>query len=139
MKYMILHYASQADYDAMAGKDTPAGRAWTPDEVAAMGEFMGKWTNELVESGEFVAAHGLAAPVLTRRVTDKDGEMIVTDGPYAETAEVIVGLTIVDCVSYDRATEIAAGLAGTPAPAHIQARGYVDIRPLIDGLADITT
>ena len=138
MKYMILHYASQADYDAMAGKDTPAGRAWTPDEVAAMGEFMGKWTNELVESGEFVAAYGLAAPVLTRRVTGKDSEIVVTDGPYAETAEVVVGLTIVDCASYDRATEIAARLAATPAPAHVQDRGYVDIRPLIDGLADLT-
>ncbi len=137
MKYMILHYASQADYDAMAGKDTPDGRAWTPDEVAALGEFMGKWTGELVESGEFVAAHGLAAPVLTRRVTAKDGETLVTDGPYAETAEVVVGLTIVDCASYDRATEIAAKLAATPGPEHVQARGYVDVRPLIDGLADI--
>ena len=138
MKYMILHYASQADYDAMAGKDNPAGRAWTPDEVAALGDFMGKWTNELVESGEFVAAHGLAAPVLTRRVGAEKGETVVTDGPYAETAEVVVGLTIVDCASYDRATEIAARLAATPVPSHVQARGYVDIRPLVDGLADIT-
>ncbi|MFC4858220.1 YciI family protein [Actinophytocola glycyrrhizae] len=136
---MILHYASQADYDAMAGKDGATGRAWTADEVAAMGEFMGRWTNELVESGEFVAAHGLAAPVLTRRVAEKDGETVVTDGPYAETAEVVVGLTIVDCVSYDRATEIAAGLAATPAPAHVQARGYVDIRPIMDGMEDITS
>jgi hypothetical protein len=136
---MILHYASQADYDAMAGKDTPAGRAWTPDEVTALGEYMGKWTNELVESGEYVDAHGLAAPVLTRRVGAAGGETVVTDGPYAETAEVIVGLTIVDCASYDRATEIAAGLAATPAPAHVQARGYVDVRPIIDGLADISS
>jgi hypothetical protein len=67
VKYMILHYASQADYDAMSGKDTPSGRAWAPHEVAAMGEFMAKWTNELVESGEFVAAEGLAAPVHTAR------------------------------------------------------------------------
>ncbi|MGB3437521.1 MAG: YciI family protein [Actinophytocola sp.] len=136
---MILHYASQADYDAMAGKDGEAGRAWTPDEVAALGEYMGRWTNELVESGEFVAAHGLAAPVLTRRVGVENGETVVTDGPYAETAEVVVGLTIVDCVSYDRATEIVAKLAATPVPAHVQARGYVDIRPLIDGMEDITS
>jgi hypothetical protein len=132
---MILHYASQADYDAMAGKDTPAGRAWTPDEVAAMGEFMGRWTNELVESGEFVDARGLAAPVHTRRVGAGD---VVTDGPYAETAEVLAGYTIVDCASFDRATEIAAKLAATPAPADVRSRGYVDIRPLVDGLEEIT-
>jgi len=48
MKYMIIHYASQADIDAMAGKETAAGPAWTPEEVRAMGEFMGGWTDELV-------------------------------------------------------------------------------------------
>lgn len=138
MKYMILHYASQADYDAMAGKDTATGRAWTPDEVAALGEFMGTWSNELVESGEFVDAQGLAAPVHTRRLGTVNGESVVTDGPYAETAEVLVGYTIVDCVSFDRATEIAAKLADTPAPEDVRSRGYVDIRPLMDSLEEIT-
>lgn len=135
MKYMILHYASQADYDGMAGKENAAGRAWQPEELAAMGEFMGKWTNELVESGEFVDAVGLAAPVHTRRVGVGD---VVTDGPYAETAEVLAGYTIVDCASFDRATEIAARLADTPGPEHVRARGYVDIRPLMSGLEEIT-
>ena len=134
MKYMIMHYASQADYDAMAGKATAAGPAWTPDEVRAMGEFMGTWTNELVESGEFVDAIGLAAPVHTRRVGAGN---VVTDGPYAETAEVLAGITIVDVASFDRATEIAARLADTPAPAHVRQRGYVDIRPLMDGLEEL--
>jgi hypothetical protein len=50
--------------DAMAGKETAAGPAWTPEEVRAMGEFMGRWTDEPVESGEFVDAAGLAAPAL---------------------------------------------------------------------------
>jgi hypothetical protein len=63
MKYMIMHYASQADIDAMAGKETAAGPAWTSEEVRTMGEFMGRWTAELVESGEFVDAAGLATPV----------------------------------------------------------------------------
>lgn len=135
MKYMIMHYASQADYDAMGGKDNAAGPAWKPEEVAAMGEFMGKWTGELVESGEFVDARGLAAPVHTRRVGEGN---LVTDGPYAETAEVLAGYTIVDCVSFDRATEIAAKLADTPAPEHVRGRGFVDIRPLVDGMEEIT-
>jgi hypothetical protein len=133
---MILHYASQADYDAMAGKESAAGPAWRPEEVAAMGEFMGRWTNELVESGEFVDAIGLAAPVHTRRIGPGD---VVTDGPYAETAEVLAGITIVDCASFDRATEIVARLGGTPGPEHVRARGYADIRPLMDSLAEITS
>ena len=135
---MILHYASQADYDAMGGKDTPVGRGWTPEEVAALGDFMHKWTNELVESGEFVDARGLAAPVLTRRIGTAGGEVVVTDGPYAETAEVVVGLTIVDCVSFDRATEIAAKLIDTPGPEEARARGYVDVRPVMESMEEIT-
>lgn len=134
MKYMIMHYGSQADYDAMAGEDSAAGPAWSPDEVRAMGEFMGKWTSELVASGEFVDAAGLAAPVHTRRVGPGN---VVTDGPYAETTEVLVGYTIVDVASFDRATEIAARLADTPAPAAARERGYVDIRPLMDGVEEL--
>lgn len=135
MKYMILHYASQADFEGMAGKDSAAGPAWTPDEVAAMGEFMGKWTNELVESGEFVSAEGLAAPVHTRRVAVGN---VVTDGPYAETAEVVVGFVIVDCASFDRTTEIAAKLNDCPGPEHVRGRGYVDIRPIMNSLDELT-
>ena len=37
MRYMIMHYASQADIDAMAGKETVADPAWTPEEVRAVG------------------------------------------------------------------------------------------------------
>jgi hypothetical protein len=135
VKYMILHYASQADYEAMAGQDSAAGRAWTPEEVGAMGEFMGKWSTELVESGEFVSAEALAAPAHTRRVGAGN---VVTDGPYAETAEVLVGYTIVDCESFDRATELAAKLNDTPAPDYVRARGYVDVRPLMNSLEELT-
>lgn len=135
MKYMILHHASQADIDAMSGKDTESGRAWTPEEVTAMGEFMGKWINELVESGEFVDAIGLAAPVHTRRLS-ADG--VVTDGPYAETAEVVGGITIIDCASFDRATEIVARLVDAPGPDYVRARGYADIRPVMNSLEELT-
>lgn len=72
MKYMILLYASQQDHDRMAGK--PTGQpAWSPEDVAAMHEFMGSWNQELVESGEFVDARGLAAPVHTRRIQGLQG------------------------------------------------------------------
>jgi hypothetical protein len=134
VKYMILHYASQAHYDGMAGKDNALGRAWTPEEVTGLGEFMGKWTGELVESGEFVDAIGLAGPIHTRRVS---GDNVVTDGPYAETTEVVVGITIVDVASFDRATEIAAKLNETPAPDYVRERAYADVRPLMGCLEDL--
>lgn len=64
MKYMLMKYASRAAIDAMAGKETAASPAGTPEEVRAMGEFMGRWTDELAEPGEFVDAAGSAAQVL---------------------------------------------------------------------------
>jgi hypothetical protein len=62
MKYMILTYASQQDYDAMSGK--PADKpAWSAEDFAAMGAFMESFNKELAESGELVETRGLAAPV----------------------------------------------------------------------------
>ncbi len=132
MKYMILTYASQQDYDGMAGKDTRKP-AWTGADFAAMGAFMTKFNADLAESGELVETRALAAPVLTRRLGSKDGVSVVTDGPYAETQEVLAGYWIVECESFDRATEIAARLRDTPAPDFVRATAYADVRPLVDG------
>jgi hypothetical protein len=129
VKYMIMLYGSQRDYDAMAGRATD-GPAWSPADVAAMHEFMGAWNQELVESGEFVDAHGLAAPVHTRRLELRSGAPVVTDGPYAESQEVLAGYTIVECESFDRATEIAARIAKCPNPGGVDGV-YLDVR-LID-------
>jgi hypothetical protein len=136
---MIMLYASQRDYDAMAGKASPGSPAWSPEELQAMSEFMGRWNESLVESGEFVDAHGLAAPVHTRRVHGlKDGVPVVTDGPYAETQEVLAGYNVVDCDSFDRATELAAGITRCPAPAGIDTTAwYVDVRPIDEGPGDV--
>jgi hypothetical protein len=136
MKYMIMLYASQQEYDLMAGHAT-AEPAWSPEDVAAMNEFLGKWNQELVESGEFVEAHGLAAPVHTRRIHGlRDGVPVVTDGPYPETQEVLAGYTIVECDSFDRATEIAARITTGPNPGSARDL-YIDVRPVVDGVEDL--
>ncbi|HEX6234436.1 MAG TPA: YciI family protein [Jiangellaceae bacterium] len=136
MKYMIMLYASQQEYDLMAGKATDEP-AWSPDDVAAMNEFLGKWNQGLVESGEFVEAHGLAAPAHTRRIHGlRKGVPVVTDGPYPETQEVLAGYTIVECDSFDRATEIAARITLAPDPGSTREL-YVDVRPVVDGSEDL--
>jgi hypothetical protein len=129
MKYMILMYGSQRDYDAMAGKDGDRP-ALSPEDFAPMHAFMEAFSRDLEESGEFVETRGLAAPVHTRRVGSKDGVAVVTDGPYAETQEVLAGYWIVECESFDRATEIAARLGECPAPGDIAANSYADVRPV---------
>jgi hypothetical protein len=134
MKYMILTYASQQDYDAMAGK---AGEqpTWTGADFAAIGEFMRAFNHELEQSGELVETRALAAPVHARRLSGPGA--VVTDGPYAETDEVLAGYWIVECASFDRATEIAARLGQAPAPAGAAARAYADVRPMADSQGDL--
>src|SRR4029453_11459749 len=104
MKYMILLYGSQQDYDVLAGKPTDKP-PMTPEQVAAMHEYMGDYNQKLVESGEFVDGRGLTAPVHARRVRLENGAPVVTDGPYPETQEVLAGFTIVEGARFDRATE----------------------------------
>ena len=60
----------------------------------------------------------------------------MTDGPYAETQEVLAGYWIVECESFDRATEIAGRLANCPAPAEV-ASAVADVRPIADSRADL--
>lgn len=131
MKYMILLYGSQQDYDVMAGKpsDKPA---MSPEDLAAMHAYMGAFHERLVESGELVDAQGLTAPVHARRVQLQSGVPVVTDGPYPETQEVLAGYTVVDCASFDRATEIASGLVNPDADGE-----YVDVRPILGDVSEL--
>jgi len=131
MKYMILLYGSQQDYDLLAGQ--PTGKpAMSPEQVAAMHAYMGSLHQELDEAGELVDARGLTAPVHARRVQLRSGVPVVTDGPYPETQEVLAGFTVVECDSFDRATEIAARFVNPDADGE-----YVDVRPVLDSVDDL--
>jgi hypothetical protein len=55
---------------------------------------------------------------------------VVTDGPYAEAEDVLAGYWVVECDSFDRATEIIARLAGCPGPERLRARACADVRPI---------
>jgi hypothetical protein len=129
MKYMILMYSSQKEHDLMSGV-SEEGPTLTPEDFAPMHAFMQAFTEDLIASGEFVDAQSLDAPVHTRRVQVRNGVPVVTDGPYAETEEVIAGYWVVECESFDRATEIAGRLSGCPSPGDVFADSYADVRPV---------
>src|SRR5438309_1273409 len=135
IKYMILTYGSQQNYDTMSGKPSRKPH-WSPEDFAGMGAFMESFNRDLAASGELVETRGLTAPVHTRRVQLQDGVPVVTDGPYAETYEVLTGYWIVECESFDRATEIAARLASSPAPVDASA-AVADVRPIAESRAEL--
>jgi hypothetical protein len=132
VKYMILVYGSQQDYDALAGKPDAGQPGWSAADFAAMGAFMERFNRDLAASGELVDTRGLTAPVHARRIRLQGGAPVVTEGPYAESEEVLAGYWIVECDSLGRATEIAARLADSPGPEHARARAWADVRPLAE-------
>jgi hypothetical protein len=131
VKYIIMLFGSQQDYDVLSGKltDKPAMSA---EDVAAMHAYMASLNKELEESGELVDAQGLTAPVHARRVQLQNRTPVVTDGPYPETQEVLAGYNIVDCDSFDRACQIAARFINPDNEGE-----YVDVRPVLDGVEDL--
>src|SRR5262245_7227118 len=128
---MILTYGSQRDYDTMAGKGT-GERALSAGDFGPLYAFMESFNKALVESGELVDTRALTDPVHARRIRLRGGVPVVTDGPYAETQEVLAGYWIVECDSFDRATEIAARLADCPNPGGVFTDPFADVRPLAD-------
>ena len=67
----------------------------------------------------------LAAPSMATTVRVRDGETLITDGPFVETKEFIGGFDILDCADLDEAIDIAR--------AHPMARiGRLELRPIVD-------
>lgn len=97
MKYMIMMFGGLGA--SLEGR--------SPEWVAGMQQFMAKLDQELKESGEVVASHGLADPSQARTVRFVNDAPVPTDGPFAEVKESLAGFWIVD-VTEERALEIAS-------------------------------
>jgi hypothetical protein len=96
MKYLLLIYQN------------PAAREALPElEKESLMVEAGTIMDELVETGEWIGGEGLADPSTARSVRVRDGLAAITDGPFAEAKEQMVGYCIVDCETMERAVEIA--------------------------------
>jgi hypothetical protein len=79
----------------------------------------------LAASGELVASEGLGDPALAKRVTARDGQVVVSDGPFAEVKEHLAGFMLVDVEDEQRALAIAAQVPDA-------VWGLVEVRPVLD-------
>jgi hypothetical protein len=110
MKYMLLIYGAE--------------ESWTEDtRRACMITSMGI-CDELARQGKFLDASPLQSVKTASGVRVRDGRMLVTDGPFAETTEQLGGYYVLDLDDLDEAIAVAARLP----PA---AKGTVEIRPLV--------
>ena len=112
MRYMIINKADD---------DTEAGRM-VSQEVA---EGVGKVVEDLSKAGVLLFAEGVHRSSLGARVKVAGGKRTVTDGPFAETKELIGGVIVIDVRSKDEAVEWAARLAGA-LDAEVEVRRVVE-------------
>jgi hypothetical protein len=120
VKYLILIWsnaASRGVWDRLSAEERATGLR----VYAALNE-------ELERSGELIVTEALADPSQTTRVSTAGGEVVTSDGPFAEAKELLAGFYLVDCDLHERAVEIAARVpeAGL---------GLVEVRQVM-GLAD---
>jgi len=81
------------------------------------------WVAEMDARGVRIMGNRLRSVTDATTVTVRQGETIVSDGPFAETKEQIAGFDIIECADLDEAIEVAAK---HPAAAY----GSLEIRPL---------
>jgi hypothetical protein len=117
MKYAMLVYSDQSEWDAMSEAEAATAREESMPRWITLFEEFGK-ADPSVQGRELV---GASEAKVVRVV---DGETIVTDGPFAETKEQLGGVFITDLPDLDEAIRIA-GLV--PAAEY----GTLEIRPLI--------
>jgi hypothetical protein len=118
MKYALLVYSDQSSWEGIDEEEASRRRAESMPKWIALFEEMGK-ADPAVEGRE------LAAASEARVVRMVDGERVVTDGPFAETKEMIGGLFLTDLADLDEAIRIAALV---PAAEY----GSIEIRPIVE-------
>jgi hypothetical protein len=125
MKYMLMMHAPRGTSDWQALN-------WPHEDLIAHIGFMKRFNQELSDSGELVAAEGLASPNQARIVrAKKSGAPEVTDGPFPEAKEFLAGYWIVDVEDPKRAYEIAGKASAAPGPGGTPLNMAIEVREVM--------
>ena len=125
-KYLLLkHYRG----GPAAVNDVPMEK-WAPEEITAHVQYMNDFAARLEQTGEFVDGQALAPDGMWVRY-DGEGRPPVTDGPFAETKDLIAGWMVIDVDSQDRAVELAGELSAAPGADGKPIHEWLEVRPFL--------
>src|SRR5579863_5015497 len=113
MQYLLLIYRAEAEL----GKMTAA------DRKAMTGEY-GAYTQSIIQSGHFKAGDGLQPTTTATTVRVREGKILTTDGPFAETREQLAGYYLVEAKDLDEAIGLAARIPNAK-------DGSIEVRPVM--------
>lgn len=123
-KYLLLKHYRGAPASL---NDVPMDR-WTPDEIDAHVAYMNDFAARLETTGEYVDSQALSSEGEWVR-SDGPGRQPVTDGPFAETKDLIAGWMIIDVDTYDRAVALAGELSAAPGAGGEPVGEWLEVRP----------
>ena len=100
MRYLMIHYIDES----ILTWNEHGHEVTDPDEARALDA----WDAEMIARGILVGG-GVLRPVRdTTTVRMRGGELLISDGPYAETKEQIAGYAVLECESLDQAIEVSS-------------------------------
>ena len=109
MKFLMLVCVEQDSFETDEADTEDSGESFP-------------WLDDVIARGIRLDGDRLRPPSEARTVLVRDGEMLVSDGPFAETKEVICGYDVLECSSIEEAVQVAA--------AHpVAAFGKIEVRP----------
>jgi hypothetical protein len=114
MKYLLTIYGDERRWNDIS-----------PEEGQRIMDAYWAFGAEIEAAGAFVAGEGLQPTATATTVRVRDGERLLTDGPFAETKEQLGGFYMLECKDLDEAIEWAAKIPGA-------STGSVEVRPVMD-------
>jgi hypothetical protein len=114
MRYLCLIYLDEKQLAAMP-----------QSEMDALNSRHLELNEDLLKSGHFIEAEALTPSASTTCVRVRNGRPTVTDGPYAETKEMVAGFYLIEARDLNEAIQVAARLPSAPL-------GTVEVRPCRD-------
>ena len=114
MKYLCLIYDEEAQMNGMSKEEGDA----------FMGEYF-TFTNDVRESGHYVAGEALHPVATATTVRIRNGNMSTTDGPFAETKEQLGGFYLIEARDLNDAIQVASRIPSART-------GSIEVRPVVD-------
>ena len=120
MQYLLLIHDDEQLWASMSDEE----------RGSYFGEYM-RFTQELIDAGVHVGGNQLQGTDSATVVRIRDGETLTTDGPFAETKEILGGYYLIDVDTLDEALEWAAKLPGS-------SYGTTEVRPVVTNYETMT-
>lgn len=121
MQYLLLINDEESAWESMS----------ETERASYYGEYM-QYTQELRSRGVYVGANQLQPAATATVVSVRHGETVVTDGPFAETKEVLGGYYLIDVETLDEALEWAARIPSARL-------GHIEVRPIVMSTAEVAS